>query len=311
MEEESTMSEQISRRGFLKTSAVAAVAAGGISRTARAADRPIPADILPVSTLRKYQLGLVTYNLAPDWDIPTIIERCTTVGLAAVELRSTHKHGVEPALSKAERSEVRKRFADSPVRLWALGSACEYHATDPAVVSRNIEETKAFIELAADVGAPTLKVRPNGLPKDVSEEKTLEQIGQSLRTVGQAAASAGVEICCEMHGSGTAEPARMRRIMEIADHPAVGVTWNSNGVDVKNETIRDSFEMMRKWILNVHINELVNSYPWRELFTLLRTMGYDRYTMMEIQGLQTKDPKDILRFMTFYKALWEELSRPT
>lgn len=305
------MSDPLSRRGFLKTSAASAIAASAVSIPARAADRPIPAEILPAHSGRKYQLGIVTYNIAPDWDIPTIIERCKETGMAAVELRSTHKHGVEPTLPKAERREVRKRFADSPVRLWGLGSACEYHAVDPAVVARNIDETKAFIELAADVGAPTLKVRPNGLPKEVSEEQTLEQIGRSLRIVGETAASAGVEICCEMHGSGTSEPARMRRIMEIADHPAVGVTWNSNAVDVKNETIRNSFEMIRKWIFNVHINELTNAYPWRELFTLLRGMGYDRYTLMEIQSLQTQDPKDIIRFMAFYKALWEELSRPS
>ncbi|HOA74859.1 MAG TPA: sugar phosphate isomerase/epimerase family protein [Phycisphaerae bacterium] len=304
------MPESISRRGFLQASAVSAVAASVGSPASRAADRPIPGDIVTPRPERKYQLGMVTYNIAPDWDIPTIIERCRELGLAAVELRSTHKHGVEPTLSKAERREVRKRFADSPVRLWGLGSACEYHSTDPAVVAKNIELTKQFIELAADVGAATLKVRPNGLPKEVSEEQTLEQIGRSLRTVGQAAEAAGVEICCEMHGHGTSEPRHMRRIMEIADHPAVGVTWNSNPVDVQNETIRHSFEMMRPWIRNVHINELTSTYPWRELFTLLRSAGYDRYTLMEIQNLQTQDPKDVMRFLRFYKALWEELSRP-
>lgn len=304
------MSEPIDRRGFLKSSAVCAAALGGLSQAVVAADRPIPADILPARGGRKYQLGLVTYNIAADWDVPAIIERCQEIGLAAVELRSTHKHGVEPTLSTAQRAEVRQRFADSPVRLWALGSACEYHSPDPAVLARQIEDTRRFIELAADVGAPTLKVRPNGLPKEVSEEKTLEQIGKSLRTVGETAASAGVEICCEMHGRDTCEPPRMRKIMEIADHPAVGVTWNSNSADVVSETIRNSFETMRRWIRNVHINELTSGYPWRELFALLAGMGYDRYTMIEIQALASKDPGDAVRFLKFYKALWEELSRP-
>lgn len=304
------MSECISRRGFLQTSAVCAAATAVVSKPAHAADRPIPSDILSRQTPRKYKLGLVTYNIAADWDIPTLIDRCKTVGFAGVELRTTHKHGVEPTLSKAQRAEVKKRFADSPVRLWSLGSVCEYHSPDPAVLAQNIEDSKKFIELAADVGAAAIKVRPNGLPKEVSQEKTLEQIGKSMKLVGETAAAAGVEICCEMHGHGTAEPALMRKMMEIADHPAVGVTWNSNGVDVKGETIRDSFEMMRKWIRNVHINELISSYPYRELFTLLRGIGYDRYTMIEIQAMQSADPKDVVRFLTFYKALWEELSRP-
>jgi sugar phosphate isomerase/epimerase len=303
------MSEHMSRRGLLGAS-LAAAAAGGLSRAALAADRPIPPELLPAGAGRKFKLGLVTYNIAPDWDVPTLISRCKDLGIAGVELRTTHKHNVEPSLGKAERETVRKQFADSPVRLWSLGSTCEYHAGDPAVVARNIEDTKRFIQLAADVGAKAVKVRPNGLSKELGEEKTLEQIGRSLRTCGEAAMSLGIEIACEMHGLSTQEPPRMRRIMEVADHPAVGVTWNSNGVDIKGGSVRESFQLMQRWIRNVHINDLISGYPYREFFTLLRGIGYDRYTMMELQALQSKEPKDILRFLAYYKALWEELSKP-
>ena len=43
------------------------------------------------------KLGIVTYNIAKDWDIPTIIANLTEAGFDAVELRTTHKHGVEPS----------------------------------------------------------------------------------------------------------------------------------------------------------------------------------------------------------------------
>jgi len=58
------------------------------------------------------QLGLVTYNWAKDWDLPTLIKNCEQTGFEGVELRSTHLHGVEPTLTKAQRSEVSKRFSD-------------------------------------------------------------------------------------------------------------------------------------------------------------------------------------------------------
>ena len=41
------------------------------------------------------KLGLVTYNMAKDWDIPTIINNCTETGFEGVELRTTHAHKVE------------------------------------------------------------------------------------------------------------------------------------------------------------------------------------------------------------------------
>ena len=62
---------------------------------------------------------------------------------------------------------MRKRFADSGVTLWGLGTTCEYQSGDQAVVASNIDETKRWCQLAEDIGAHGVKVRPNGLPKDV------------------------------------------------------------------------------------------------------------------------------------------------
>ena len=36
------------------------------------------------------KLGLVTYNLAKDWDLGTIIANCEETGFSGVELRTTH-----------------------------------------------------------------------------------------------------------------------------------------------------------------------------------------------------------------------------
>ena len=126
------------------------------------------------------KLGLVTYNLAKDWDLDRIVEMCSAHGFQGVELRTTHAHGVEVSLDGRRRDQVRKKFQDGPVALAGLGSAFEYHSNDPAEVRRNIEGTKEYAQLAADVGAPGIKVRPNGLQTDVGvpEETTLRQIGE-------------------------------------------------------------------------------------------------------------------------------------
>src|SRR5271166_4219527 len=52
-----------------------------------------------------FKLGLVTYNLEKDWDIDTLIKNCEETGFEGVELRTTHKHGVEISLDKAQRTE--------------------------------------------------------------------------------------------------------------------------------------------------------------------------------------------------------------
>jgi sugar phosphate isomerase/epimerase len=88
------------------------------------------------------KLGLVTYNMAKDWDIDTIINMCEKTGFQGVELRTTHAHKVEVDLSSDERKAVKQRFENSKITLVGLGSAFEYHSPDQAEVRKHIEGTK-------------------------------------------------------------------------------------------------------------------------------------------------------------------------
>src|SRR5262249_4077878 len=287
------------RRQFLAASA--ATAASGALAPAQAQTTK------PALNPPPFRLGMVTYNVAAQWDLPTILKGSKTVGIAAVECRTTHKHGVEPTLSADQREEVKKRFADSGIIFWGCGSVCEFQAVDPAVVKKNIATCQEFAKLVHDLGGTGVKVRPNGLPKQVAVEKTLEQIGKALIECGKAAADAGVEIWVEVHGAGTSHPPHCKTIMEHCGHPKVGLTWNSNATDIKDRSVAEYFKLLRPWIKSCHINELHSGYPYRELFRLLRESGYDRVTLAEIQGMP--DVASGERLMRYYKALWTELTR--
>jgi sugar phosphate isomerase/epimerase len=295
------------RRQFL-TTAAAFTAAGLPLSAGVAAAAPSNQTGKPLL----FKLGLVTYNVAKDWDLPTILKVCKATGMTAVECRTTHKHGVEPSLGAEARKEVKQRFADSGVLFWGCGSVCEFHAPDPAVVRKNVEECKHFVQLVADLSGRGVKVRPNGLPKGVPVEKTLEQIGKALIECGQAAKDAGIEIWVEVHGAGTQEPANIKTVMEHCGHKSVGLTWNSNPTDVKDHSVAESFRLLEPWVRSCHINDLYKdasgAYPYRELFRLLRESGYDRYTLCEVG----KTPPDVAtgeEFLRYYKALWEELAK--
>jgi sugar phosphate isomerase/epimerase len=262
---------------------------------------------------RLFHLGIVTYNIAANWDLATIVKVCKAVGLSPVELRTTHKHGVEPSLNKERRQEVRTRFRDAGIEIWGCGTVCEFHSPDPAIVKKNIEMCKQFVQLAADLGGRGVKVRPNDLPKEVPVERTLEQIGKALIDCGKAAADANVEIWVEVHGRGTSHPPHMKRIMEHCGHPKVGITWNSNSADIKNRSVAEYFQLLFPWVRSCHINELykdsTGQYPYRELFQLFRRARYDRVTLVEV-GRGMPDVTSGEELLRYYKALWHELSKP-
>jgi sugar phosphate isomerase/epimerase len=250
------------------------------------------------------QLGLVTYQWGADWDLPTLIANCQKTGFRGVELRTTHKHGVEPSLDDAQRREVAKRFSDSQVELVGLGTVCDYHSPDPEVLRKQIEETKNFIRLCHDVGGSGVKVRPNGLPAGVPVEKTIEQIGRALGTVADYGAGYGVEIRLEIHGRGTSEIANIRKIMDVSKHPGSKLCWNCNAEDLAGAGLAANFNSVKERLGTVHIHDLISSYPWRELFGLLKAANFHGWTLLE-EGNRIDDP---LRVMQYYRLVWEQLA---
>jgi sugar phosphate isomerase/epimerase len=305
------MARSFTRREFARVGLAATAAAAAGIRSARAA-----------GSLR---LGLVTYNVAKDWDLDTILRNVREAGLQGVEFRTTHAHGVERTLSPAE---VRAKCAAAGLLQVSLGTVCEFHSPDPAVVRKNVDDCREWVLLAKDVGAKAVKVRPNGLPQDVPEEKTLEQIGRSLAECGKVARDNGVEIWCEVHGEKTRIPSRMRRIMDACGHPAVGVTWNSNDTDVKDGTLEESFSLLGPFIRCCHITDIgiapppeppdaagagapggpvrrTPPYPYRELFSRLSDAGFTGFTLCEYpQAVPAEAGAEWLRR---YRERWLEL----
>ncbi|HNS32522.1 MAG TPA: sugar phosphate isomerase/epimerase [bacterium] len=251
------------------------------------------------------KLGLVTYAIAREWTVDEIIERCSRLGYEGAELRTTHKHGVEPSLSLQERAEVKRKFQDSPIELVGLGSCCEFHSPEPAELKQNIETAKAFVILAKDVGAKGVKVRPNAFPADVSKEKTMEQIGLSLKEVSSFASDYGIRIRLEVHGRDTSYPPYIRKMVDIADNGNLYICWNSNMLDIdETGSIEKHFHMLRDKIEICHINELSSEYPWISLFSLLQKTKYEGFCMAEVL-----DSKETERYLKNYRALFCAFNR--
>ncbi|HTI71988.1 MAG TPA: sugar phosphate isomerase/epimerase family protein [Candidatus Limnocylindria bacterium] len=284
------------RRQFLG-STLGLAAAAGVNVSPSAQAEPVKPGFAKSSNIK---LGMVTYNIGKDWDIPTLIRNCTEARFDGVELRTTHKHGVEVSLTAAERAEVKRQFADSPVQAFSLGSTFDFHTPDAAKLKKDIEDAKAYMVLAHDIGATGIKVRPNGLPKEVPVEKTLEQIGRSLRELGEFGDSRGLQIRLEVHGPGTSAVPYIKTIMDVADRPNVGVCWNSNQNDLDGAGFDANFDLVKNKIVEVHLRDLfLEEYPFRRLLARLNEIQFHGYTLAEIP--ESTDP---VRVMKYFRGIW-------
>jgi sugar phosphate isomerase/epimerase len=286
------------RRFFIKTAAVSTTAS------------IVPLSVYSAVNSNKTQpwtlnpnplkIGVMTYTIARDWDIETIIKNLNEAAYQNVELRTTHAHNVEVNLSKPRRAEVKKRFKDSPLEAISLASGFQYHSPDKVVLKENIEGTKKYILLARDVGALGIRVFGNALPDDVPEEVTEKQIAKALAEVGEFGYNNGVEVRICVHGNKTNKPSVIKKIIDYSQSPHVYVNWNCNPEDTEGKGLEYNFNLLKDRIRGVHMHELwMAEYPYRQLFKLLSGIGYQGYCNAEIDG--NADP---VRFLKYYRALF-------
>jgi len=299
------MNKNFSRRNFLRTTAVTAAAAlvvpgcaGGVA-TAPAKDEGSTLNLNPL------KLGIMSYTIAKDWDIETVIKNLTEAEFQSVELRTTHAHGIELTMTPQQRVEVKQRFKDSALEAISLASAYQYHSTDPEVLKQNIEGTKQYALLAKDVGALGFRVFPNGIPDDIPEEqanreKLMEQIGKALGEVSEFAYNEGVEVRVCVHGRNTDRIPVIKKIIDYSNSPHVYVNWNCSAHDTDGEGLESNFNLIKDRIKSLHIHELWDKeYPYRQLFKLLSDNGFKGYCNAEISG--NEDP---VRFLKYYRGLF-------
>src|SRR6266571_6942260 len=123
------------RRDFLRNVTLGTLGAGIVEGALSAAGPNPSAGFLTKAPSMK--LGMVTYQLGVDWTVDTIIKNCEAAVFQGVELRTSHKHGVEVTLSREERERVKNAFKDSSVELMGLGSAFDYHTPDADKLNRD------------------------------------------------------------------------------------------------------------------------------------------------------------------------------
>ena len=285
----------VSRRHFLSTSSATVLSAASLTRAMAATGS--------VETSMKF--GLVTYLWGQDMDLPTLLIACEKSGLGGVELRTEHRHGVEPTLSKQQRQDVRRRFQDSAVTLVGYGSNAQFHEADPEKLKANIELTKSYVQLMHDCGGSGVKVKPNSFVPGVPREQTIEQIGRALNEVGAYGARYGQQIRVEVHGAGTSELPVMKAIFDVADHPNVAVCWNSNAEDLKGEGLEHNFDLVSgRFGQTAHVRELTGTdYPWAQLFQLFRKVQYKGWILLEARG----NPEDKVAALIEQRQMFEKL----
>ncbi|MCP5064226.1 MAG: TIM barrel protein [Ignavibacteriae bacterium] len=287
--------KNISRKDFLKFISI-------LTGTAMVPGVSFPKNIISTNKLK---LGLVTYLWGKDWDIPTLIQNCTKAGILGVELRIDHAHGVNIDMTSLERAFVKKQFAESKVEVLGMGTNQQFDYPDQNELRKSIEVAKEYVKLSHDIGGSGVKVKPNKLHKEISKEKTLEQIGKSINELAKYAEDFGQQIRLEVHGRETQELPNIKTIMDYAENPNATVCWNSNAEDLIGNGLEYNFNLVKNRLGDtIHVREFnVGDYPYQQLMNQLKEINYNGWILLECRT----NPEDKVKALIEQRVIWEKM----
>ena len=247
----------------------------------------------------------MTYGVLKNLSRTDLLQMLKDHGFEGVEFRTDAKqgHGVGASIGEAERKQVVADCAAFGIKIISVATGNRYHDPDPAELQRNIEETKVRMDLAADLGAPRVRVFGNNFPKEVPREKTISQVAEALQGLCAYGAEKGVRPCMELHGEFDWQAGKA--VAEQVTHENFGLIWNSVASDVVDGSVKTALDAVWPWLNHIHMHDLAGQgYPYRELFRLLCEKGYDGYMSAEAERRPDKPPGDLWMFVAYYSDLF-------
>ncbi|MCY3897186.1 MAG: sugar phosphate isomerase/epimerase [Caldilineaceae bacterium] len=240
-------------------------------------------------------------------------------GYDGVEPRAAggNSHGVELEASAEQRADFRTQAADAGIAICCLAAGNRF--ADPADRDAQVAETLLYIDLAADIGAPALRIFGGRIPDGISREAAIGGVSDALSRLAGRAGDRGVVVCMETHDD-WCNPADVAAVMARVDHPAIAVNWDAaHPVRTEGWTLADSYSTLRRWIRHTHVHDLfvdanrpdytafgTGDIDHKQVLALLRSGGYDGYLSGEWINWEPPDvhlPREIATLRGYERAL--------
>lgn len=191
----------------------------------------------------------------PELNLDEMIAVAKKHGYDGIEPRisSNHKHKIEFDSSKSFREECKKKSKESGIAFSCIATSCVY--ADPATNENMILDTHKSIDLAADVGAPIIRVFGGKIPEEITREEVIDLLVKSMQSVADHAAERNVTVCLETHDH-WCNPKHLAEVMKSVNHPAIAVNWDiMHPVRVEKVTINEAFQVLKPWIKHIHFHD--------------------------------------------------------
>lgn len=230
----------------------------------------------------------------PGWSLDEVIAGARRYGYDGVELRLLDGEIIGPDLPQNERERVRKAFTKAGLPICCLDSSIRVATgADPEGVAADL---RAFLELAAELGAPMIRVFGGDWHDGWTEGQVFEATAALLNEVAPDAERLGVAIVLETHDS-LSSSRTVAEILRRVPSRSVGALWDTHHPYKMGESPDQVIDALGDRLLHFHVkdarrNEAARTgwdlllldegeVPVRDSVTTLVRRGYDGWVSIE------------------------------
>ncbi len=194
----------------------------------------------------------------PGWEWNKILDFAQGHDFAAIELRGLQGNmdlPTRPEFQPSRLAQSKREVAAHHLKIACVSSSAHLHDADPEKRRQQIADAQRFIDLAATLGAPYVRVFGNNI--EGPKEQVVERVASGLQELGVYASDRGVTVILESHGDFTDSPT-LSEILTKADSPHVALLWDAHHTFVEGkEQPEFTVQKLGKWIRHTHLKDSV------------------------------------------------------
>jgi sugar phosphate isomerase/epimerase len=234
----------------------------------------------------------------PEWNLETVLTRAREYGFDGVDFRGI-KDDMDITVIPAFNAELEKTKAlirTMKLEVPCLSTSAKMALPDESRARESIEEAKRYIELAATLDCPYIRVFGGGKMDDELTEEFLQRVADNMNMLGEHAVERGVKVLIETHDA-LVPGARLKRLFEKITSAGCGVIWDMHHpYRFFRETPEETLDAVGDKIFYTHLKDSIGDgeerkavlvgdgeVPLKEMIRLLAGRGYDGYLALEAE----------------------------
>ncbi len=283
-----------SRRQFLAAAALSPLTLSGVAGAIEPFTHTGPPRLLlglVAYSLRRFFLGDIQKRIAPvpaehGIDMAGFIDYCAEQGCVGAELTG---YFLPKDLTGDVLQRVRRHAFLRGVAVTGTSLGNNFLRTTKEERAEEIRAVKNWIDIAAHLGAPHLRVFAGTAPKGMDEATARSLVIESLVECAGYAGLNGVMLGLENHGGPTAEPDNLLAMVKAVESPWLGINLDSG--NFHTDDLYADFARCAPYAVNVQVKAVIKRKgaattepsDYARLATILREAKYQGFVSLEYE----------------------------